>query len=196
MASLSKESPKTWRIQWIDIAGTGKRKQIRMSGLTRKQAEGQFARIESIISTRLQGAKLDDVDAAWLGGLPDSFHGKLAKAGLVEPRVVKVPEPEDGPITLRKFLDEFIKDGMTSRRAKASDGTLDNWRQTRDLLIKCFGGDKLVSTFSVADGKTFRKWLEKRKIRKSVRNPSGRMMENTLRQRMAYAKPDLPPRRR
>jgi len=187
MASLSKESSKTWRIQWVDIAGTGRRKQIRMSGLTRKQAESQFARIESIISTRLQGAKLDDVDAAWLGGLSESFHNKLAKTGLVESRVVEVPEPEDGPITLRKFLDEFIEDGLTSRRAKASDGTRKNWRQTRDLLLKCFG-DKLVSSFSVADGKTFRKWLEKRKIRKSVRNPTGRMMENTLRQRMANAK--------
>ena len=64
MASLSQEAPKKWRVQWIDVAGTGRRKQIRMSGLTRKQAESQFAGIESIISTRLQGAKLDDVDAA------------------------------------------------------------------------------------------------------------------------------------
>jgi hypothetical protein len=91
MASLSNEAPKKWRIQWMDVAGTGSRKQIRMSGLTRKQAESQFARIESIISTRLQGARLDDVDAAWLGKLPDAFHAKLAKAGLVETREAVEP---------------------------------------------------------------------------------------------------------
>jgi hypothetical protein len=39
MASLSKEGPKNWRIQFMDIHDPGKRKTLRVSGLTKRQAE-------------------------------------------------------------------------------------------------------------------------------------------------------------
>lgn len=187
MASLSAAGPKKWRVQWQDISGNGRR-QIRLSGITRKQAEGQFARIESLISTRLQGAAVTDVDAAWLGQLPDKFHAKLAKAGLVEPREVIEPEPEVETLTLNAFLQEFIDRGLTHKNEPASESTLKKWRQTRDLLVDCFGSEKPIESFDETDGEGFRKWMEKRRIRKSVRNSSGRMMENSMRQRIANAK--------
>ncbi|MEZ6059727.1 MAG: hypothetical protein R3C19_05135 [Planctomycetaceae bacterium] len=92
MASLSQESPKRWRILFRDLGGTEKRKQIRLYNVTKKQAEGHFRHIESIISTRLQGVQLTEVDAVWLGGLPPPCMLALY-AGLAEPRMEPEAEP-------------------------------------------------------------------------------------------------------
>ncbi|MEO2017295.1 MAG: tyrosine-type recombinase/integrase [Fuerstiella sp.] len=187
MASLSKEGPKNWRIQFMDIHEAGKRRTLRVSGLTKKQAEDVHRHIENIVSSKLQRTKLEDDDATWLGSLVDKVHAKLVKAGLAEPRDVQSEDPKS-VTTLVVFLEEFITDGMTLKRDSASIETLKKWKGTRDLLLKCFDEDRDVSSFTVADGKTFRKWMEKRSIRKSNRNPTGRMMENSMRQRIANCK--------
>ena len=189
MASLCKEGQKRWRVQWMCIAGSGKRMQIRLSGLTRKQAASHFARIESIISTRKQGAKLDDFDAAWIGGLPDSFHDKLTKAGLMEPRVVKAPEPEEPVVRLGGFLDEFEEDGLTAKGESASQSTRKKWRASMDYLKRHLGSDRAISTITHEDAHQFRKWLDSLRIKKTKQNPKGQpLAENSRRKHMDCAK--------
>ncbi len=189
MASLSKEGPKRWRIQWMDITGTRKRRQIRLHGVNRRQAESQFARIESIISTRLQGAKLDEVDAAWLGQLPEKFHSKLVKAGLVEPRAAEEEESETDVVTLKEFLDEFELDGLTAKGEPAADATRKKWRATMDYLIQHFGADRDISGISHDDAHQFRKWLEKRRIKRSKLRPKGQPLAmNSRRKHMDCSK--------
>jgi hypothetical protein len=161
----------------MDIHERGRRRTLRISGLTKKQAEDVRRHIENIISARRQRTALEDADAAWLGSLVDKFHTKLVKVGLVDPRVVEVKAPK--PVTtLKEFLEEFISDGMTLKRKSASIETLKKWKGTLDLLLECFDESRDVSSFTVADGRTFRKWMEKRSIRKSKRNPTGRMTED------------------
>ena len=41
---------------------------------------------------------------------------------------------------------------------------------------------------NLADAKTFRKWMERRKLPKTKRTPTGKMAENSMRQRMANCK--------
>ncbi|GAB5442063.1 MAG: hypothetical protein Fues2KO_24120 [Fuerstiella sp.] len=186
MASLSKEAPKRWRIQFMDVAGTGRRKQIRLYNVTKRQADETFRHIEATISARLQGVRLDDVDAAWLGSRPENFYRKLVKAGLASPRETEV-SPRQSP-ELERFLDDFIQAGLTLKGNPASLQTLKKWEGTKALLVECFGPAKLVCSFSVADATAFRRWMESRSIPKTPRNRSGRMAENSMRQRIANCK--------
>lgn len=187
MASLTKDNgPKSWRIQFMGVIDKQSRKTIRLSGLTRKQAEQVLGHVENIIGCRLQQTRLDDPDATWLGSLPDKFHEKLVKAELVEQRE-KAQLQQEG-VSLRDFLAEFIEDGRTLKGHPASVETSKKWRGTRDMLLQCFDGERLVSSFSLVDGKAFRKWMEQREVPVTKRNPTARMAENSMRQRIANCK--------
>ena len=190
MASLSQDGPKRWRIQFQCVAGTGTRRQIRIFGLTKKQAESHVARIESIISTRLQGANLDDVDAAWLGKLPDSFHTRLAKAGLVEPR--DLVEPNEEPlivVTLGELLADYSRDGRTAKGRPASKRTIIKWRASITYLQKYFGHDRDIATITHDDAYQFWRHMDAQRIKKTKTNKKGiQLAENTIRKHISNAK--------
>ena len=165
----------------------GLRRQIRFSGQAKKQAETIFHIIERLIEAATLNVPAQPQDAAWLAALPDKFYSKLAKHKLAEPRVVEEPEPEVDSC-LRSFVGRFINRGKTLKNDPASIETVKKWSGTFDLLLQCFDEEKPIAEFTLADARDFRSWMEKREIRKSKRNPSGRMAENSMRQRMANCK--------
>lgn len=178
---MSKDGPRRWRIQVINI--NGKRRSIRVSNLTKKRAEVVQRHIESIVSCRLQGTRIEDVDAVWLGSLPERFFEKLVKAGLVEPRLSAGGlngAAADG-MPLEQFLDVFISRRKTLKERIDSVETIKKWQGTRDLLLQCFDGDRTVDSFKLGDARAFRQWLETRQIPESKRNPTGKMAENSIR---------------
>lgn len=187
MASLNNEGPKKWRIQFMDVVDNKARRQIRFSGQTKKQAETIFHIIERLIEAATLNIPAQPQDAAWLAALPDKFYSRLAKHNLAEPRVIEEPEPEEGG-TLRSFVGAFISRRKTLKNDPASIETVKKWSGTFDLLLQCFDEEKPIAEFTLADARDFRSWMEKREIRKSKRNPSGRMAENSMRQRMRIAR--------
>ena len=109
--------------------------------------------------------------------------------GLTEPKAVLAPEPVvEQSTTLAAFLKDFIADGVTLKGQPASPGTVAKWSSTRVLLLECLGSAETLESVTLADAKEFRKWLQKRKVRKTIRSPSGKMAENSIRQRMANCK--------
>ena len=187
MASLSKEGTKQWRIQFVDIAGSKTRKQVRLYNVTKKQAEGAFHHIEGIISAKLQGTRLDDADAKWLSEVPDGFHAKLVKAGLTEPRELAEPEPEIPQ--LGQFLEEFYTAGKTAKDEAASKNTKANWLGTMRFLNAVLGEDQPIDAITHENAYQFRKWLDERRIKKSKRHPKGKpMAENAKRKHVSNAK--------
>ena len=193
MASLTNAGHKRWRIQFVSLTNRNKRKQIRLRDLTKKQAQSYFEHIESIISARLQRIRLDDADARWLGGLPDSVHDKLVRAGLTEPRkpAAAVEPSEQAAVTLQQLLDEHIEEGLTSKGREASQYTKANWRSSKNLLLECFDSDRDITSITLDDGHQFRKFLNSRRIKKTTKGKNGRgvpMSENAKRKHIENAK--------
>ena len=191
MASMGNEGPKKWRIQFMDIHQPRQRRTIRVSGLTKRQAEDVFRHIENIISARLQRTKLEDADAAWLGRLTDKFHAKLVRVGLEEPRDVEEieAEPEVEIMTLGKFLDDHHETGKTSKGDKAAELTLRKWLCPMRYLKEVFGADRPINSITHEDAHQFSRWLDARRIKKTKEQPKGQpMAENAKRKHMDNCK--------
>lgn len=190
MASMGNEGPKKWRIQFMDIHQPKKRRTIRVSGLTKRQAEDVFRHIENIISARLQRTKLEDADAAWLGSLTDKFHAKLVTVGLEEPRETEETEPEPASaMTLGTLLQEHVDRGRTKKNKLAAESTKKKWVGTQRFLTSVFGAEKEITVITLDDAHQFRVWLEKRRIKKTKAKPKGQPMEeNAIRKHIANCK--------
>jgi hypothetical protein len=173
----------------MDIHQPKKRRTIRMSGLTKRQAEDVFRHIENIVSARLQRTKLEDADAAWLGSLTDKFHTKLVKVGLEEPREAEEPEPEVETINLGDFLEDHHATGRTSKGDKAAALTLKKWLCPMRYLNEVFGADRPIDSITHEDAYQFSKWLDARRIKKTAEKPKGQpMAENAKRKHMNNCK--------
>ena len=187
MASLNNEGPKKWRIQFMDTTGTAKRRQIRFSGHNKKQAETIFHIVERLIEARRMNVSPQPQDQTWLAELPDKFYAKLVRNGLAEERIVEEPDEEE-EMSLRAFVGGFIARRKTLKGNPASHETVKKWEGTFDLLLQCFDESRCISEFTLDDARKFRSWMERRKIPKSTRSPTGRMAENSMRQRIANCK--------
>ena len=186
MASVNKDG-KGWKVSYIDQDNA--RRSLR-PGKVNKATANQIARhIDVLVASKASGGTVELTTAKWLGGIGEKLHKKLIRAGLAEPKAADVVEPDPEPsITLAAFLDEYVATGITRKGEVASDNTLNNWRQTRNLLLECFDGSRPIESFTLADGKEFRKWMARRKIPVSRRSPTGRMQETSIRNRIGNAK--------
>ena len=64
-----------------------------------------------------------------------------------------------------------------------------NWKATKNVLVACFSAERDIKTLTLEDGHQFRKWLDKRRIKKSASKPSGQpMAENAKRKHIEGAK--------
>ena len=192
MASLSRiKDTKSWRIQFMCVAEPGKRRTLRVSGLTKRQAEEVHRHVESIVGARLQRTRLEDVDSAWLGSLTDKFHARLVRVGLDSSRIIQVPEVPEEPskFLLTEFLQDHIDDGRTSQGKKAAQSTLATWRGTQSFLGSFLGSDRLIGDITAEDAHQFRRWLDKRRINHKTAGRNGKpMAENAKRKHIANCK--------
>ncbi|MEO2019228.1 MAG: phage integrase SAM-like domain-containing protein, partial [Fuerstiella sp.] len=187
MASVNKDS-KGWRILFVDK--NGDRKTLRPGKGTNKATAEQTGRyIDLLVAHGCSQGILDRQAAIWLGDIGNKLHSKLVRAGLTESRAVAESDSEpESSLRLATFLDEFVADATTLKNKPASVQTQNKWGGTRDLLLQCFNGTKALSSMTLADAKAFRKWMERRKLPKTKRTPTGKMAENSMRQRIANCK--------
>ena len=107
MATLYLENSGGWRIQFVDDDGI--RKSIRIPKTGKRNAENIHSRVESLLASKLSGQSWDGDLSAWVAKLPDTIHGRLSKAGLLQPRVTS---------TLAEYIDNYIQS-----RNDVSEGT-------------------------------------------------------------------------
>jgi hypothetical protein len=101
------------RIGFVDR--NRKRKAIYLGQVPDRVAEEWKDRVQDLNAFAKHNTPLDTAMVAWLGDLPDPEHAKLAKVGLVAPRVLE-PEPEPEPGVLPgDFLEAYILSRRTSR---------------------------------------------------------------------------------
>ena len=146
MASVSKEKRNgrtLYRINWRD--GDKRRRSLRVSGVSRKDADGIARKVQSLASARISGESLDNAIVAWLNQIGEDLHGKLASNGLVEPRQ---------SATLGVFIDGYI-----ASRQDAEANTVRNWKNSRGKLVEHFGEDADLRSITPAQAHDWRQAL-------------------------------------
>jgi len=164
MASIVNDPRGRKRILFVATDGT--RKAIRLGKMDRRTAEGFLYHVHQIIGACRSGVgALDEKTAAWLRDLPDTMHGRLARVGLVKPR-------SSTTVALGAFIDAYI-DG----RADTKIGTRVNLRQTRRLLVECFGEGRDMRSIGPTEAEDFRLHMVK-----------AQLAENTIRRHVGRAR--------
>ncbi len=136
MASISNDPGGMRRI--LFVARDGVRKAIRLGKVPIKTAESICTKIETLNAAACSNTPIDRETAAWLAGVGDDLHAKLAAVGLVVPRQTA---------RLGQFLDAFID----NRRPSAAPSTITNMNAAARRLTKHFGPDRDMRSITPAD---------------------------------------------
>lgn len=144
MASVIQDPNGNKRIQWC--VDQRHRRTLRLGAVSLKQAQAVKVRIEQIITAQLTGI-MDHEAAAWVGGLDDTMHGKLARLGLFPPRERTAP-------TLGGLLDQYFT------LLSVKPGTIQTYGQTRQSLEDHFGKSRPLKGITPLDGDRWRKSMQ------------------------------------
>lgn len=166
MASLSKDGPNRWRIQFSAPDGT--RKTLRLGRVSRKDAQAVCRHVEALLAARLSGQPLDRPTAAWLGEVGPDLRRRLAAVGLVEEQ--KAPQK----LTVAGLVAEYL-----AARTDVKAGT----RTNLDIAgrnLTAFLGEKLVEDVTEADAEAY--------FRHLTAEDGGNLAQNTARRRAGRAR--------
>ncbi len=129
-------------------ASDGTRKTIRLGKATTKQAEAFKVRVEHLVMVATGATSvLDPETGRWLMSLDDRIHGRLAAAGLVEPR-------ERVNATVGRLVADFLADLHVKPATRIAYG------QACDNLLEYFGESRMVRKIEPSDADAWRKHLQ------------------------------------
>ena len=166
MASISKTGSGKTPGRMIQFVGRdGKRRSIRLGKIGLPAARLFKDKVESLVSCKITGQLPDAVVSTWLAGLSDKLHGRLSSVELVEPRVPPPTSP-----ALGFWLDRYLG----QRKGDLKPATIDDYRNTGNLLVNHFGNDTPIDKITPDDAADWRAELFPRlsdaTIRKHTRN--------------------------
>ena len=150
MASISNDPGGRRRISFVDKSGN--RPTIWLGKLSKRLAEEIKTKVESINTAIIAGHSIDGETADWLGKIGDALHAKLAKVGLISPRVG--PEAS-GQGRLGAFLENYM-----AGRTDVKPSTRCNLEVCKNRLIEFYGADQALAGITVADAKRWEIWLK------------------------------------
>lgn len=147
MASLIRDNTgkrPSWRVQYV---ANKRRRSIRLGVMKEAQAQACHAHIEALIGAREANDRLDATTARWLSGVSDAIHKRLAKCGLVEPRV------QADALTLGDLLTRFEE----TLSVKASTSAA--YKQATESLRRHIGESTALDAITPVVGDQWRKAL-------------------------------------
>jgi len=135
-----------WLYRILFKGPDGKRRALRLGGVSRQRAERTKMRVESLLTAKRMNESLDDATSNWLADLDDDFRDRLAAVGLIDPPA-------------RTLLGPFVADYIEKRKStiKVSTGNTD--RQTELSLLAYFGPSKRLRDITEGDAEDFRNYL-------------------------------------
>lgn len=151
MAALGSTSGKrgtTYRV--LHRTPSGKRHTIRLGRVSKKIAETARRMIESLEAANAAGHSPDRETAEWVGRLGDEIHARLARAGLVPPRV----QASAAIVTLGQHLEQYFQSLGKQKRTTAR-----NYARARRLLEEYFGKDRPLDSITEADADSYKRRL-------------------------------------
>ncbi len=130
--------------------GSGKnRRRVYLGDLNAAVAEKVRSNVNDLATAFETGTQPPKPTLVWLGSIDDDLHGKLANAGLIEPRAPKPTAP-----TIGKLIDDFI-----ASRTNSAERTVINFKAARRMLCDKFGDDRQADTISRGDADDWQEWL-------------------------------------
>ena len=172
--------PKRWK-RAIDftIERGGMVKRVHL-GLVDMEEANRFAeRIEGLVSChRMHQAPLPEL-AAWLGGLSDDMHDRIARTGLIAPKVPVAPK-EAAP-RLFKFMERFV----AAVEPSVKPNTARLLRQTQSKLREFFAEDPAIDTITRDRAADWRAWLVEHRDAEGAKH---KLAEGTVRLHVRNAK--------
>lgn len=171
MASVHKDRG-GYRIQWLD--GDRKRRRIRITGFTKRDAESIASKVQSLVSSRIAGTEIGSALAGWVRDLGSDLRTKLESANVIDP----VPPSKSEQDTERQgpepSFDSFIASYIENRK-DAADNTVRNWTNSQGKLSDYFGKERLLRDISPGDADDWRQsmvnsGLAKATISKAVKH--------------------------
>lgn len=162
MASISSDSSGYRRL----LFKQGKRYTIHLGRIPIKTAREIKTRVESIQAALTANHPLDGMTALWLSGIDDALHAKLAKTGIVSPRVQR------GSTQLITLVDEL----HAKLKKTWKKNTILNHRIARRHLLDYFGNSRDVTKVTEAEAEAYRDHL------------GTLFAENTVRRWCSYAR--------
>lgn len=195
MAAIGNDPNGRKRILFFDTER--KRKTIHLGKVTKYQAATVKLRIELLVGAKIKGVSVDDDTSRWVSSIGDQLHAKLAKHGLVAPRV------KAQGAALAVFLDDCIAKQSDKKRS-----TIVCLTQCRNDLVEYFGADRALADVTEGDAEDWRQWLRQKRIahpgrrksptarasqaskrdRNKPKQPPKRLQENTIRRRCGRAR--------
>ncbi|MBS0186698.1 MAG: site-specific integrase [Planctomycetes bacterium] len=148
MASIITQANGCRRIEFV--VGPTDRRRIRLGRMDMALARAVLRRVESLIAHMLTREPFDADLAKWLAGLDATFHDRLARVGLVNPRTEKTT-PES--YTLARLMDSFF----ASITVKESTRT--TLLQTRSSLERYFMPETPIERISPLEASLWAKSL-------------------------------------
>lgn len=141
MASIVNDSGGRKRILFVNERG--ERKALRVGACSKATAEAVRVRVEALLAAHFNAAPIDRDTARWVAAIPNALHGKLARAGLVEPR-------ENADARLGAMLTAWLE------ACDVKPSTVLGYKQTEAALLEHFGADKPVSAIGPHDAERWR----------------------------------------
>lgn len=140
-------------VRVIFKALNGKRSTIYCGEISKRDGDDVAKHVDAILSAAMTRSPVAPRTAQWLGDIPEAFHGKLQRVGLVGPRETKAAE------TLGTFLDAYL-----ARRTDAKSNTLIFYGHTIRNLKKFFGEGRTLESITPAEADDFRRFLIAEKL--------------------------------
>ncbi len=161
----------------------GGRGTIRLGKIGLEAGRTFKTKVEDLLSCAITNTAPDVQTSAWLAGLPDEVHAKLADVGIVAPRTPPPTAPG-----LKNWLDKY----GSQRRGELRRSSIVKLDRTSALLQAYFGADRSLDALTPSDAADWRAWLASQTWGRNTRNgvkPSGRpLSEATVRLYIRYAK--------
>jgi integrase len=133
------------------VGPDGKRFTLALGKVPQRAADQFAGFVDRLLAARKAALPLDGPTAAWLAGLADDLHARLAAAGLVQGRAAE---------TLRVFLDTWL-----AGRRDYKPASLVAWGQVVRDLRQHFGADRPLRGIDRSAAEAFRQWLVERGLR-------------------------------
>ena len=180
MASLNQDPNGTVRIQFV--APDGSRKTIRLGKCPKRDAASIKFRVESLLSATITGS-LDRDTSTWLASITESnpsLRAKLEAVGLVEPLV---DENKTNAVTLRHFLDDFMKRNGPSKKP----ATRVVWQQVINSLNKHMPKGIRLEDVTAGHAKGFLQKLQAQRTKRTD-GTIRKLSSTTIHKRISFAR--------
>ncbi len=145
MAGLAREAGGRWRIVWRER--DGRQRTLRLGRCSERAAGATLREVERLIEAHELGAALHPDTLRWLSGVGDRLYGRLARLGLVQPRVAAACP------TLGELLERF------DATLAVAPGTRAAYKQAVDSLREHFGASCPLDSIGPGDAESWRRHL-------------------------------------